>query len=124
MSNALGYVLSEDGVASVQTPEPGFVKKFDFLSYLHFVIFIISIVGLTGRPRPTLTLAYLSVGIRYQDQILTVSLSLHKMSIMVALVICNVKVNTVWQSIWHRKEFTITEHCGIQLQPWLVGRPT
>lgn len=65
MSNALGYVLSEDGVASVQTPEPGFVQKFDFLSYLHFLlIFIISIMGLTGRPRPTLTLAYLSVGIR------------------------------------------------------------
>lgn len=46
-------------MASVQTPEPGFVKKFDVLSYRQlsyrqFVTFIISIVGLTGRRRPTL----------------------------------------------------------------------
>lgn len=77
-------------MASVQTPEPEFVKKFDFLSYRHFVIFISSIVGLKGRPRPTLDTSLLIS--RYQDQILTVSLGLHKMSIMVALVIRNVKV--------------------------------
>lgn len=77
-------------MASVQTPEPGFVKKFDFLSYRQFVTFIISIVGLTGRRRPTLDTCLLIS--RYQDQILTVSLILHKMSIMVALVICNVKI--------------------------------